>query len=429
MVALSGGPDSVATVLVLEALREQLGFDLLAAHFDHQLRPDSGIDREWARDFCATRNIPFFSGEGDVHRAAADGHQGIEAAARTMRYQFLGFVAGKERVERIATGHTADDQAETILQRILRGSGVRGIRGMLPLAPLPGSPGLTVIHPLLRVSHLDTVAICAEAGITPRIDSTNADSAYTRNRIRNEVLPALRAIAPAIDRALIGLGESAREAFGPLEKDSMTVQPTSREAAGALFALKPLAALQSEAVALVIEREATFFKLPAEVNRTRLQNLRAVLRRGSGQVTFGPIVAEASCGIVRLGPRIHAGEVSAPESKILDIPGATKLGAWRVTVSPSPLPEQASAWTGTIASSRAKGVLRLRTALPGDMVRTAAHHKKLSEWLIDRKIPAWDRLSLVIVADAEVVHAVLGLPAISPPPPDDDALYLRATRT
>lgn len=428
MVALSGGPDSVATLLVLESLRERLEFELLAIHFDHQLRPESPADLEWCRELCRAREIPFFSGEGDVGERAMASGIGIEAAARQMRYQFIGFVAGKERVERVVTGHTADDQAETILMRVLRGSGVRGIRGMLPLAPLPGSPGLTLIRPLLQVSRAQTVAICEEAGIQPRVDASNTDIAYQRNRVRAEILPMLRDVAPGVDRALIGLGESAREAFTPIEKESMGVQPVERGAIGAIFRLKPLAALPSEALTMLIEREATFFKLPTVINRTRIKNLRAVLRKGSGEVSLGDVVVEVSCGMVRLGPPLAWNDAGIADSKVLNVPGSTKLGEWRVDVTPNPPADAPGAWTAALDMTATKGVLRLRTAAPGDVIRSGVGHKKLGEWLIDRKIPAWKRHGMVVIADSGGIHAIVGMPPLGGVPAEENAFYLKGTR-
>ena len=131
-VAVSGGADSVAALLILRELREAFGFELLAVHFDHQLRPGSRDDLERVREICGGLGVEFVSGEGDVARASREARAGIEETARRMRYQFLAFVAGKEQAGCIATGHTRDDQVETVLMRFLRGSGVRGLRGMLP---------------------------------------------------------------------------------------------------------------------------------------------------------------------------------------------------------------------------------------------------------------------------------------------------------
>ncbi|MGH2608902.1 MAG: tRNA lysidine(34) synthetase TilS, partial [Tepidiformaceae bacterium] len=181
LAAVSGGPDSVALLLLLLDLRERFGFEVVAVHFDHQLRPNSRRDLEWVRDLCGGLGVPFFSGEGDVALAAAEQGAGIEDAARRMRYGFLAFVAGKEAADTIATGHTADDQVETVLMRIIRGSGVRGIRGMLPVGEVPGGRGAQrLVRPLLELRRADTLAICQAAGVAPLHDPSNDDPRYTR---------------------------------------------------------------------------------------------------------------------------------------------------------------------------------------------------------------------------------------------------------
>ncbi len=292
LAAVSGGADSVACLLVLLGLRERFGFEVEAVHFDHKLRPESAADMDAVRKLCANLDVECVTGEGDVAAVAAKQRQGIEETARMMRYQFLAFAAGKEGADCIATGHTADDQAETILMRIARGSGVRGIRGMLPVAGVPGAPERRLVRPLLGVARADTEAICAEFGITPIVDPSNADLSYTRNRVRGTVLEQLRELNPSVEDALRGLAESAREAFSLIEKRSFEVQPRERGPVGAIFALGPFRELPSEALTLVIEREAAFYHLKPDVNRTRVANLRAVLAKGTGTVHFGDTVVE-----------------------------------------------------------------------------------------------------------------------------------------
>ncbi|MEP7215978.1 MAG: tRNA lysidine(34) synthetase TilS, partial [Anaerolineaceae bacterium] len=125
MVALSGGPDSVACLLVLLRLCKRFDFEVVAGHFDHQLRTSSGADLQRVRSICDELGVECVTGEGDVRSMARDTRQSIELAARTMRYQFLAFAAGKEMADAIATGHTSDDQAETVLLGLARGSGAR----------------------------------------------------------------------------------------------------------------------------------------------------------------------------------------------------------------------------------------------------------------------------------------------------------------
>lgn len=423
MVAVSGGADSVACLLVLQELRAEFGFELQVVHFDHQLRPESRKDLEFVRDLAAKLDVPFLSGEGDVASVAREQKASIEDTARKMRYQFLAFVAAEKRADRIATGHTADDQAETVLMRVLRGTGVRGIRGMLPAADVPGAPAQRLIRPLLPLTRADTEQICRDAGITPLEDSTNTDISILRNRLRQETLPALRAINPSVETALLGLAASAREMFADVERESHAVQPRERGPVGALFDLRPLAQLLNEALTLVIEREASFYQLPVDVNRTRLNNLRTVLEKGTGEVRFGECVVAASVGTVRIGPRIEAEPF---EGKVLNVPGITLAGHWRVQVTTSELPPAPGTANAKIETAGQKGALRIRPVAPGDRMRYRGIDRKLSDIFALERVPTWDRAAAVVIADSARVLAVLTTGVtLEADPTENDFLFVR----
>lgn len=425
LAAVSGGTDSVACLLVLDALRGRHGYELQVVHFDHQLRPDSRNDLEYVRDLAATLGLPFLSGEGDVASVARQQRTSIEDTARRMRYQFLAFVAAEKRVDAIATGHTADDQAETVLMRILRGTGVRGIRGMLPAAPVPGAPAQRLVRPLLELTRADTAAICAAAGITPVEDASNADTAFARNHLRHDVLPLLRTVNPSVDRALRGLAQSAREVFGDVERASFAAQPRSRGPAGAEFDLATLRTLPAEALTLVIEREASFYSLLPDVNRTRIGNLRSVLRRGAGRVAFGDAHVEVSSGRVRIGPELV---VEPFEPKVLNVPGVTLAGHWRVQVTTDPLPPLEGAVDARIDVARRKGALRLRPLVTGDRMTHHGIERKVSDIFANAKVPAWDRAAAVAVADSARVLAVLAAGGTyEADSAGEDVLYARLT--
>ncbi len=398
LAAVSGGADSVACLLVLLGLRERFGFEVEAVHFDHKLRPESAADMDAVRQLCADLDVECVTGEGDVAAVAAKQRQGIEETARMMRYQFLAFAAGKEGADCIATGHTADDQAETVLMRIVRGSGVRGIRGMLPVAGVPGAPERRLVRPLLGVARADTEAICAEFGITPIVDPSNADLSYTRNRVRGTVLEQLRALNPSVEAALRGLAESAREAFSLIEKRSFEVQPRERGPVGAIFALGPFRELPSEALTLVIEREAAFYHLKPDVNRTRVANLRAVLAKGTGTVHFGDTVVEASCGVIRLGPRLEP--VDPLPAAVLNVPGSTRAGPWRVDVLTSEVDPIPGSPVIALAAGTSTGALRVRSLQPGERMIWHGVERKVSDMLVNEKVPAWERPGIVAVADS-----------------------------
>lgn len=422
--ALSGGADSLACLLVLRDLREHFGFDLIAAHFNHLTRPEAGDDLDFARRTCAELGIDCFTGEGDVPGVASQQRRSLEEVGRAMRYQFLAFVAGKEGADRIATGHTADDQVETVLMRVLRGSGVRGIRGMLPVSDVPGATALRLVRPLLELTRADTEAICAAADLQPVADASNADLRFARNRLRIETLPALRAVNPSLDQALLGLAASAREAFEPIERQAMQTQPSERTAVGAVFRLDAFRELATEALTLVIEREAAFYKCSVAANRTLLSNLRAVLSSGAGEVRFGEMVVEVSCGQVRVGPAM--GEPLAFDPVVLNVPGVTRAGDVIVTVTMDARQPASGAWAGVVDMGRLRGALRLRPLKPGDRIHTRGGLRSLQDFLVNSKTPRWVRRETLALADAEAVHALaFGPRTPGAEPAEESAIYVQ----
>jgi tRNA(Ile)-lysidine synthase len=215
VVAVSGGPDSVALLRALIAHRQTpSGGRLVVAHLNHCLRgADSDADEQFVHNLHA-RLIR--SGESDLHLAmgrsdlaaltrASGGN--LEAMARAERYRFLAEVAAQYGCASVATGHTADDQAETLLHRLLRGTGLQGLRSIAERREL--HPGLTLIRPMLAVTRADVLAYLAQIDQPFRVDLSNADPRSTRNRIRRDLLPLLAAADSEIVRLL---GEVARQA-------------------------------------------------------------------------------------------------------------------------------------------------------------------------------------------------------------------------
>lgn len=433
VVAVSGGPDSLAALLLLRELGEECGFELAAAHFDHQLRPDSAADRDFTANLCERLGIPCVTGEGDVRQAAAESRAGIEETARRLRYRFLAFAAERRSAGAVATGHTADDHAETVLHHILRGSGVRGARGLAPAAPLPDAPALRLLRPLLPLSRADTLAVCEAAGVEPRADETNASPAATRNRIRHDLLPRLREENPSVDAALIGLAESARELFRAVESAADLAQPRTRAPGACVFELDALRALGAEARLLVLEREAAFLKADARANRTRLRNLADVLERGAGRAAFGELAVEASAGLVRLSA--GAEEPPAPlEERFVNLPGVTLAGDRALQAATAPFPDEAGAApAASVSPASVDGALRLRSPRPGDRMAYRGHVRKVSGILKTARVPVWERRGLVALAGRELVAAVLGdgvaLAADAPADADgDERLHFRLAR-
>jgi len=201
LVGCSGGPDSTALLHVLDRLRGELGITLCAASVDHGLRPESAAEVEQVRAFAGTLAVPFYSVRVEVPSEGAS----IQARARDLRYGALRDIANAQRAARIAVGHTQDDQAETVLARMLRGSGIRGLGGIEPHR----ADG--VIRPLLDCRRADARAYALARGLPFMDDPSNHQEAFERVRIRHQVLPALLAEDPCVVEHLCALSDEAAE--------------------------------------------------------------------------------------------------------------------------------------------------------------------------------------------------------------------------
>ncbi len=199
LVACSGGPDSVALVHVLHGLRNEIGVTLGVASVDHGLRPESADEVEQVGAFAASLGLPFDSRRVRVPRSEAS----LQAAARRLRYEALCVIAAERGAEPIAVGHTQDDQAETVLARVLRGSGLRGLAGISPRR----DDG--VIRPLLDCQRSETLDYCRSRGLPFLSDPSNHQRAFERVRIRQEVLPVLQAEDPRVVEHLCALADEA----------------------------------------------------------------------------------------------------------------------------------------------------------------------------------------------------------------------------
>jgi tRNA(Ile)-lysidine synthase len=188
LVAVSGGPDSLCLLHILWRLAPQLHLELVAAHLDHGFRSEAGQEAEAVRSMAAAWSIPYEGGAVDTALFRAERKLTAQEAARIVRYRFLLEAAKKHGAGKIAVGHQQDDQAETVLFKIIRGTGPDGLAGMLPRRPLGA---VELIRPLLGVARREIVQYCEEAGLRPVLDPSNLKTGYTRNRIRLELLPHL----------------------------------------------------------------------------------------------------------------------------------------------------------------------------------------------------------------------------------------------
>ncbi len=205
VVAVSGGPDSLTLLHILAQGKVHPAEKLLVAHLDHGLRPGSAGEGEHVRETTRAFGIHCIVERRDVRALATAQGLTLEEAGRQARYEFLASVARTEGASTILTGHTADDQVETVLMNLLRGAGPRGLRGMLPLCPLPGNVDLTLARPLLTTTREEIEAYCRENQLDVIQDESNQDTAFFRNWVRLELLPSIDQRAPGVKRRLLNM--------------------------------------------------------------------------------------------------------------------------------------------------------------------------------------------------------------------------------
>jgi tRNA(Ile)-lysidine synthase len=212
-VALSGGADSTALLLLVHAAnalpRNSLGIGLSAVHINHTLRGDeSEADQRFVEELCGRLDIPLHLHRADTHEYAAQHKQTIEEAARNLRYAFFAELFAQGKANKILTAHTLDDQAETVLMKLLRGAWLEGLSAIAPVLEVPGGK---ILRPLLNTRREELRGYLRGRHQPWRDDSSNSDEAFTRNRIRHTVLPVLREENPSIDQTLANVAELARE--------------------------------------------------------------------------------------------------------------------------------------------------------------------------------------------------------------------------
>jgi len=232
-VAVSGGADSVALLRLLLELRSQLGVVLSVVHFNHGLRgAESEADEQFVAQLAQQNGLELRCNRGDVMNYAASRHLSTEAAARQLRYQYFRGLLGEKRLNCIATGHTLDDQAETVLLKLVRGAGTRGLAGIYPRLPVGGSQiSVAIVRPLLSTRRSRLEAYLKEIGQEWREDSSNRDLRHARNRVRLGIVPRLeRSLNPAVRETLAETAEIARAEEEYWQAEVARVLPTLWEA-------------------------------------------------------------------------------------------------------------------------------------------------------------------------------------------------------
>jgi len=398
LVGVSGGADSVALLVSLLEIAATWRLKLHVLHVDHGLRPDSAAAAEFVERVGARLGVPV-----DVARVRV-GRGSVEAAARAARHAALAAAADRVGATRIALGHTADDQAETVLMRLIEGTGVRGLAG------IPALRG-RIIRPLIEARHRDAVTMLEAAGLPWVEDPSNADPKFFRNRVRHELLPLLgSAFDPEIVQRLAAVARAARQSVETLEQVGARelARLADRGEDGLTLSRAALGDLPVAVAADVLRAAAAGLGSRAPLRAWGHRGLRRVLAPLPPRRPFrlGGVVVEVS------GDRVRVAAAALPplSARVLDLPGRVELPeigraleARVATAAAYALPRDAE--RAVFDADRLPSRLLVRPRRRGDRLSAfGGGERRLKSLLIDAKIPRWERGRVPVVeADGEIV--------------------------
>ncbi len=376
--AVSGGPDSMALLFALYLKGEEWGIRLEAAHFNHQLRgEESDAEEAFVRSFCAGYGIRLHVGREKV----VPGKKGLEAAAREARYRFFDTLDGW-----IATAHTADDNAETVLLHLVRGTGLKGLGGITPVSGKR-------IRPMLNITRREVMEFLQEYHVDYRTDSSNDTDAFLRNRLRHHVMPLLREENPRIAENLSAMAQRLRQ------DEAALAQAADYETLPDVQTLRRLpAAVRSR----MLERFLKENGVPEpEAEHIALAERLVFSDKPSARGNFPGGVTLCrdydTLTVLTADPALK--ETVLPEAGSIDIPG------YRITCGPAESIEN----TAAVFTLQSRGTVCVRSRQSGDAVRLSGGTKTLKKLFVDRKIPARERDRVPVLADEAGVLAVYGI--------------------
>ena len=416
LVAFSGGADSTALLLACNVLHTRRGLQVAAAHFNHRLRgADSDRDALFAETLCRETGVECITGSADVAAHRDREQLSLEEAARELRYGFLARAVAEHDAQAVATGHTLDDQAETVLLHLVRGSGLAGLAGMRPshvLQSVDATPALRVARPMLGLRHADAERFCAEHGVEPRLDRSNEDLRHPRNRLRHVVLPELATINPRAIEAIVRLSSHVRAELDLIDRQVDTAWRDVAVGTGGNVRLRRecLRALPDGLLPHILRR--LYESVAGSTAQLELVHVEQMTAAALGRVG-------ATVGLPR-GLRMEIGydhvSLLRPEDDglpcpyppsvgqaPLPVPGRVRLGAGfglaaSVEAAPANLCDS-SPWVSFLDPAVAGTPLFVRSRRPGDRFQPLgmAAPKRLQDFFVDERVPrAWrDRVPLV----------------------------------
>ncbi|MGH9547473.1 MAG: tRNA lysidine(34) synthetase TilS [Terriglobales bacterium] len=415
-VAVSGGADSVALLRIMLELRPELGIVLAMAHFNHKLRgAESDADEQFVAHLAHRHGLELHTSGGDVAAYAKSQHLSTEAAARQLRYRYFQKLFEEKKLNRIATGHTLDDQAETVLLRMVRGAGTRGLAGIYPQLSVNGSQ-FSVVRPLLKTRRKLLQGYLAEIGQDWREDSSNRDLRHARNRVRHGIVPRLeRTLNPAVRETLAETADIARAEEEYWQAEGARVLPQVWQAERRVIKLAELAALPLALRRRVVRAAAEELGLRLEFRQ--VEEILGLDPRGPRLVVLsqGWALSVAKDGL-QFAPPSAVATANSDYEHVLTVPGSIGVPEARAWFEATLVPGDATPGYNPdhmLDPALLRRELTVRNWRAGDRYWPAHSRspKKIKELLQERKVTGMERkLWPVVVSGREIVW-VRGFPA------------------
>lgn len=408
VVGLSGGPDSVCLLHVLSSLREEYDISLYAVHLNHMIRGEEAIrDEKHARDFAESLKVPFFSESIAVEEYAKQNKMSSEEAGRYLRYRLFNEVAKKYEASKIALAHNMNDQAETMIMRFLRGTGISGLKGISPVREG------RYIRPILSCTREEIEAYCRDKALNPVIDSTNAKSIYTRNKVRLEIIPYIRKhFNPNIISNLFNNSEIIRDEDDFINNLSREKYEAMRISGGIRIEDFNLLhrAMKRRIIRLLIE------EFRGNLNQIESKHIEDCIDfiEGSGTGKLISLPGGVNGRIEYDAFKISKTEARENFEEEVLIPGITRISDASVSIKTRILSGNSDNLRENknvkyFDYNKIKGTLTIRNRREGDYIypKGMSGRKKLKDIFIDKKIPREEREKMPLIAlEDEILWAI-----------------------
>ena len=422
LVTVSGGQDSVCLLHLLTKLKSKLGIDLHVAHLDHKLRGrESSADAQYVIDLCHRLGIPMTVEQRDVRAYQKEWKLSLEEAARDVRYQFFAEVAHRVGTKVVAVAHTKDDQVETILMHLIRGTGTKGLTGLQPFSQRKsGGKRLTIVRPLLDVSREETAAYCKRHRLEFRQDSTNLSLKPLRNKIRLELIPLLKTYNPGIVDALLRTSAIARDDIAFLESHAKHQWPKIVHKKAGSLVIEKIGFIELDRsrqryiLRLAMERLLATLK---DIETRHIEKMMEAVEMPAGTCITMPEGLQFVVEYDRLILGRDIDNISPyqplPGLYELMVPGTIAIPGWQVKTSIVNSQRKVNTddpFTALLDFEKTGNELVIRTRKPGDRFQPLgmAESKKVGQFMIDNHVPRLWRSKIPIVLAGDKVVWVVG---------------------